>query len=82
MRRKIGLNLFFAFVLLVPFIGLLAGTLIYIGVFVRALFQNPSGLLPLMLLGLVLGLLWLLWILGASALRRLLLGDDTERKRE
>jgi hypothetical protein len=68
-----------AFGLILPFVVLLILTLAFIGIFVQSMFQNPSGLLPLMLLGLVLGLLWLL---GYSALRRLLLGRDSDRNRK
>jgi hypothetical protein len=71
-----------AFGLILPFTVLLLLTLGYIGIYVKTMFQNPSGLLPLMLLGLVLGLLWLLWMLGYSALRRLLLGRDSDRNRK
>ena len=74
--------LLIAFGLILPFTVLLILTLGYIGVYVQTMFQNPSGLLPLMLLGLVLGLLWLLWMLGYSALRRLLLGRDSDRNRK
>jgi hypothetical protein len=45
-------------------------------VFIQSLIQNPSGLLPLMLLGLVLGLLWLVWIHLSSSLRQLMSKSD------
>ena len=81
-RGSILMWLLIAFGLILPFTVLLILTLGYIGVYVQTMFQNPSGLLPLMLLGLVLGLLWLLWMLGYSALRRLLLGRDSDRNRK
>jgi hypothetical protein len=71
-----------AFGLILPFTVLLLLTLGYIGVFVTTMFQNVSGLLPVMLLGLVLGLLWLLWMLGYSALRRIVLRGDSDRSRK
>ena len=61
-------------VLILPFAVLGLLTLAYIAVFVRALFENPSLLLPLMLLGLVLGLIWLLWIHLSATIRELLFG--------
>jgi hypothetical protein len=70
------------FGLLLPFAVLLLATSVYIEIFIRALIQNPSGLLPLMLIGFVLGLLWLLWMSGHSALYRLFYGSDTDEKRK
>jgi hypothetical protein len=65
-----------------PFVALVVGSLGYMAVFAKTLYENPNGLLPLMLLGLVLGLFWLLWMTLASALRRLLSGHARTRKRE
>ncbi len=47
---------------LLPGFALLILSVIYLGYFVLKLLTDPAGLLPLMLLGLVLGLLWLAWI--------------------
>ena len=66
------LRIFQVIALFVPFVVLTALTLAYIGVFVRALFENSSSLLPLMLLGLVLALLWLLWMHLAAMIREAL----------
>jgi hypothetical protein len=82
MRGGAALRALFSIGLLLTFGALLIGTLAYIGVFVQALIQNPNGLLPLMLIGLALGLVWLFWMTAASALRRLLLGSSSKRKRE
>jgi RNA polymerase subunit RPABC4/transcription elongation factor Spt4 len=81
-RGGAALRALFSIGLFLTFGALLVGSLAYIGVFVKALIQNPNGLLPLMLLGLALGLVWLFWMLAASALRRLLLGQSGKRKRE
>lgn len=62
--------------LTLPFATLLIVTLGYMYVFIQSLIQNPSGLLPLMLLGLVLGLLWLVWIHLSSSLRQLMSKSD------
>jgi RNA polymerase subunit RPABC4/transcription elongation factor Spt4 len=51
------------------FLLLLLGTLVYLGVFIRALLSNPAGLLPLMLIGLGIGLGWLLYVTVHSAWR-------------
>jgi|SRR6185312_13783030 len=67
----IGLGLTFA--------ALLIGTLAFCGIFLRTLIQNPNGLLPLMLVGLALGLVWLIWMSLASALRRLLFGQSKRK---
>jgi hypothetical protein len=82
MRGGSILRAIFFFGLFLTFGALVLGSFAYIGVFVRALFQNPNGLLPLMLVGLGLGLVWLIWMQAASALRRLLLGPHDKRKRE
>ena len=68
------------FGLILPFVVLLLITLGYIGIYVQALFQNSSEILPLMLIGFVIGLLWLLWMLGYSALRRSLYKSDSSKK--
>jgi hypothetical protein len=81
-RGGVALRALFSIGLFLTFGALLVGSLAYVGVFVKALIQNPNGLLPLMLLGLALGLVWLFWMLAASALRRLLLGQSGKRKRE
>lgn len=70
----------FGFIL--PFVTLLTITLGYMYVFLQAMIQNSSGLLPLMLMGLGLGLLWLFWVLVSSALRRLFYGSDPDGKRK
>jgi hypothetical protein len=70
----------FGFIL--PFVTLLTITLGYMYVFLQAMIQNSSGLLPLMLMGLGLGLLWLFWVLVSSTLRRLLYGSDPDGKRK
>ena len=70
----------FGFIL--PFLALLIVTLGYMYIFLQALIRNPAGLLPLMLVGLGLGLLLLLWVLLSSALRRLLYGNDSEEMRK
>jgi hypothetical protein len=51
------------------FLLLLLGTLAYLGIFLRALANNPSGLLPLMLVGVGIGLGWLLYVTIHSAWR-------------
>jgi hypothetical protein len=79
-RISIWLLAIFGFIL--PFLALLIGTLGYMYVFAQAIFQDSSGLLPLMLLGLGLGLLWLLWVLVSSGLRRLVYKSDSDRKRK
>lgn len=66
------LRIFQVCALIVPFVVLTVLTLAYIGVFVRALFLNSSSLLPLMLLGLVLALLWLLWMHLSAMIREAL----------
>jgi len=76
----IVLWLLLVFGLIIPFVVLLLITLAYIGIYVQALFENSSEILPLMLIGFVLGLLWLLWILGSSSLRRLLYIRDSSKK--
>jgi nucleoside recognition membrane protein YjiH len=76
----IVLWLLVVFGLILPFVVLLLITLAFMGIFIQALFQNSSEILPLMLIGFVLGLLWLLWMLGYSALRRLLYRSDTGKK--
>lgn len=73
-RTSWKLRIFHVCALIVPFVVLVVFTLAYIGVFVRALFLNSSSLLPLMLLGLVLGLLWLLWMHFSAMIRELLFG--------
>ena len=82
MRGGSILRVIFFIGLFLTFGALVIGSFAYIGVFVQALFQNPNGLLPLMLVGLGLGLVWLIWMQAASALRRLLLGPPDKRKRE
>jgi hypothetical protein len=77
-RGSARLTLFFIFGLLLPFLGLLVVTLGYAYEFGKVLFSDPSGLLPLMLLGLVLGLFWLLWIALSSSLRRLISGPKNK----
>lgn len=68
---KVSIWLLAIFGFILPFLALLIVTLGYMYVFAQAIFQDPSGLLPLMLRGLGLGLLWLLWVYASSALRRL-----------
>src|SRR5581483_3640828 len=63
------------------FVVLMGATGIYILIYIRALIQNPSGLLPLMLTGFVLGLFWLLWMSGHDAARHLFYGSDTDKRR-
>lgn len=82
MRGKIGLKVFFVLAMFIPFAVLLLFSLAYMGVFAKALIQNPSSLLPLMLLGLVIGAVWLIWILGSSWIKRLLFGEDTKQKQK
>jgi len=65
----------------VPFIGLLVISFGYIGVFLQALWTNSSELLPLMILGLPLGLLWLIWIHLSAMLRELLFGSRSRNMR-
>ena len=65
----------------VPFIGLLLISFAYIGVFLQALWLNSSELLPLMILGLPLGLLWLIWIHLSAMLRELLFGSRSRNMR-
>lgn len=67
-------------VLVVPFVLLLAATLGYMWLFLETLFESPARLLPLMLLGLVLGLLWLIWMHISAALRALLLGPARNKR--
>jgi len=74
-RPSLKLRLFLIGALFVPFAALLVLSLGYIAVFIQTLIENPSGLLPLMLLGLVLGLLWLLWIHLSATMRELLFGS-------
>jgi len=81
-RGKISLWLLMVFGFILPFVALLIVTLGYMYTFAQALIQNPSGLLPQMLTGLGLGLLWLLWVLVSSALRRLLYRSDSDEKRK
>jgi hypothetical protein len=76
------MRIFQFFGLFVPFVVLLLGTLLYVAVFLKTLFQNPNQILPMMLIGLVLGLLWLFWILLSSMLRRLLVGSGNKDKRK
>jgi len=76
------MRIFQILALIVPFVVLLLGTLAYLGVFLKTLFQNPSALLPMMLLGLALGLLWLFWIYLSSLLRELLFGRHSRDKRK
>ena len=73
--------LFNVFALFIPLVVLLVVSLGYIAVFLKTLFESPSGLLPLMLLGLPLGLLWLLWIEISSLLRAALLGKNSRGNR-
>ena len=51
------------------FLLLTVGTLGFVAVFLRAMYQNPNGLLPLMLIGLGIGFLWLLYVSIHSAWR-------------
>lgn len=76
------MRIFQFFALIVPFVVLLVGTLAYIGFFLKTLFENSSALLPVMLLGLALGLLWLFWIMLSSFLRSLLFGSGRPEKRK
>ena len=78
-RLSKKMRIFYGFALVAPFVALLAVSLGYIGFFLWTLFEQPSLLLPLMLLGLVLGLLWLLWIHLSATLRELLFGRDKRR---
>ena len=75
-RLSLKMRIFQACALTIPYVVLLVFSLAYVGVFFRTLFKDPSGLLPLMLLGLLLGLLWLLWIHLSAMLRELLFGRD------
>jgi hypothetical protein len=81
-RPSMKTLIFHVFALFLPFVVLLVLSLAYIAVFVRTLFQNPSGLLSLMLLGLPLGLLWLLWMHFSALLRELLFGRGNREKRK
>ncbi len=81
-RLSVKIRIFRAAALVVPFVSLLLLSLAYMGVFVWTLFENPSSLLPLMLLGLPLGLLWLLWIHLSAMLRELLLGRNRRGMRK
>ncbi len=81
-RPSLKMRIFQFFGLFVPFVVLLLGTLLYVAVFLKTLFQNPNQILPMMLIGLVLGLLWLFWILLSSMLRRLLVGSGNKDKRK
>lgn len=51
------------------FLLLLAGTLGYLVIFLRRLIENPFALLPLMLMGLGIAILWLLYVTIHSAWR-------------
>jgi hypothetical protein len=44
------------------FVVLTAGTAIYLVTFVKATLRDPAGLLPLMVVGLGIGLLWLMFV--------------------
>ncbi len=81
-RPSLKMRIFQFFALFVPFVALLLGTLLYMAVFLKTLFESPSQLLPMMLLGLALGLLWLSWIQLSSWLRRLLFGSGSRDKRK
>ena len=81
-RGRISLWVLMLFGFILPFVTLLTITLGYMYVFLQAMIQNSSGLLPLMLMGLGLGLLWLFWVLVSSTLRRLLYGSDPDGKRK
>jgi len=76
------MRIFQILALIVPFVVLLLGTLAYLGVFLKTLFLNPDALLPMMLLGLGLGLLWLFWIYLSSFLRELFFGRNGRDKRK
>ncbi|MES2221676.1 MAG: hypothetical protein V4587_12000 [Acidobacteriota bacterium] len=77
-----NMRIFHVVALIIPFVVLTLFTLAYLAVFVKSLFTNPQAVLPLMLLGLVLGLLWLLWIQLSSFLKRLLFGQSGREKRK
>jgi RNA polymerase subunit RPABC4/transcription elongation factor Spt4 len=80
-RPSMKTFLFQVFAMILPFIVLLVLTLGYIFVFLKTLFENPSALLPFMLLGLPLGVLWLIWIFASSMLRELLFGKSSRGNR-
>jgi hypothetical protein len=80
-RPQMKILLFQVFALILPFIVLLALTLGYIGIFLRTLFTNSSSLLPLMLLGLPLALLWLFWIHFSAMLREIVYGKKDRGNR-
>jgi hypothetical protein len=48
---------------------LLLGLIVYLGFFIHKLLQDPNGLLPLMCLGLWLGLLFYFWMLLPRSIR-------------
>lgn len=56
----------------IPGIVLLFFSILYVGYFLYRLVLDPNDLLPTMLLGLVLGLLWLVWIALPVSLSRML----------
>ena len=60
--------------------ALLFISLVYLAYFVRKLFSDPSGLLPSMLVGLFLGLIWLLWMHVPIALVRQLRRSRLRRR--
>ena len=64
-----------------PGVLLLIVLIVYAVYFVFRLLQNPNGLLNLMFLGLLLGLLLLLWVSFHSAARRWTSGDRKTRRR-
>jgi hypothetical protein len=49
---------------------LITALLVFVGFFVHKLFIDPNGLLPLMCLGMLLGLLLLVWMMLPNFIRR------------
>ena len=64
-----------------PGILLLLALSVYVGFYIVKLVRDPNGLLPLMLIGLALGLLFLIWMKLHSFYRRLTGGKRKEARR-
>ena len=73
-QPKISLLLrpLFLLLSLSPGFVLLAALIGFVALFVRRLFTDPNGLLPLMCIGLYLGLAFLIWMMLPNLLKRFL----------
>ena len=71
-QRKIPLLLKPMVFLLSHIVGvlLLSALVLFLGFFIRKIFINPNGLLPLMCIGLYLSLLFLIWMMLPNFIRK------------